>query len=390
MIEKKVRKNAAVFMSWFVYVIIFFEMIYMATPFAIFFYSVYGAPLKWLNASAYTTWLIQPILPHFSQTNNLFINTILIISWPLMLIGLLIFLVSFFQIYWAKLTKKGAVSGGIYRYIRHPQYVAWCVFGLGMSMVWSRMIVLLMFVTMLFTYYWLARSEEKECLQKYGDSYRDYMARTGMFFPKLKRDKPSTPFLKLPNSRFTRTLMIIVIYTALILMTIGAGQLLRTYAINQLSTYAANNYIVLSLTPITEEQIAEEIVVALNSVRVQEKLEESFDLTTDKLLIYLMPASWEVSELGIEVSQLHESHSRQNLTVNPLAHGNISAKNHFKKLIFSEAVIGKNNQGIDILRKCRRQFPRWIVIIDIELKQVTKIIKAPVEGRYKDIPVPLY
>ena len=115
MSENTGKKTAAIFMSWFVYVLIFFEMIYMATPFAIFFYSVYGAPLKWLNASPHTAWLIQPILPHFSQTGNPFINTIFLLSWPLMIIGLIVFLIGFIQIYWAKFSKKGGVSGGIYR-----------------------------------------------------------------------------------------------------------------------------------------------------------------------------------------------------------------------------------------------------------------------------------
>ena len=96
--DTKVTKSAA----WFVYIVIFFEMIYMATPFAVFFYSVYGMPLKALNESGASAWLVHNILPHFTQTGSLLINTLLYISLPLMGIGLVMFIIAFVQIYWAK------------------------------------------------------------------------------------------------------------------------------------------------------------------------------------------------------------------------------------------------------------------------------------------------
>jgi protein-S-isoprenylcysteine O-methyltransferase Ste14 len=126
---KKINKKASRSVVWVVYIVIFFEMIYMSTPFAIFFYSVYRLPLQFLNESSATAWLVQNILPHFTQTNSVVINFLLYASWPLMGIGLAMFLISFIQLYWAKFRKKGAVVGGLYRFIRHPQYVAWSVFG---------------------------------------------------------------------------------------------------------------------------------------------------------------------------------------------------------------------------------------------------------------------
>ena len=85
-ITKKASKSAA----WIAYIVIIFEMIYMSTPFAVFFYSVYAMPLGYLNRSSSTSWLVQNVFPHFTQTDSLLISTLMYISWPLMGIGLLL------------------------------------------------------------------------------------------------------------------------------------------------------------------------------------------------------------------------------------------------------------------------------------------------------------
>jgi protein-S-isoprenylcysteine O-methyltransferase Ste14 len=172
-------------LSWIPYVFILFEMLYMATPFAVFFYGVYKLPLEMLASGKYTAWLVQTVFPHYTTSSSTIVNIILYLSIPLMIIGLLVFLTGFIQIYYSKFRKKGAVTGGIYRFIRHPQYAAWTLFGLGMCILWSRLIVWLMFITMTFIYYFLARAEERECLEKYPDTYKSYYETTGMFFPKV-------------------------------------------------------------------------------------------------------------------------------------------------------------------------------------------------------------
>jgi protein-S-isoprenylcysteine O-methyltransferase Ste14 len=173
--------------AWMAYSIILFEMLYMSTPFAVFFYSVYKSPLKWLTESEKTAWLVHAIMPHFSESGSVLVNGLLLASWPLMIAGLIVFMVGFFQIYYAKFKGKGAVTGGIYTYIRHPQYAAWSIFGLGMCLFWSRMIVWIAYVMMIFIYMYLAHAEEQECLAKFGDSYREYLGKTGGFFPKIGR-----------------------------------------------------------------------------------------------------------------------------------------------------------------------------------------------------------
>ncbi len=161
------RKSKLLSLAWVPYIIILFEMLYMATPFAAFFYFVYQFPLKFLNENPVTAWLIQTILPHFVETDSHIITLLTSAGWIMMTIGSVVFIIGFVQIYYTKFTKKGAVTAGIYNFTRHPQYAAWILFGFGMSLVWSRLIVWIMFVTMLFIYYFLARAEERECSEKY-------------------------------------------------------------------------------------------------------------------------------------------------------------------------------------------------------------------------------
>lgn len=389
--NKKTGKTATVFMSWFVYVLIFFEMIYMATPFAFFFYAVYGIPLKALNANQHTFWLIQPIFPHFSQTKDLLLNLLFIIAFPLMGIGFVIFLIGFIQIYWAKFTRKSAVLSGIYKYIRHPQYVGWSLFGFGMAMIWSRMIVWLVYVTMLFIYYLLAKSEENECRDKFGESYEQYRNQTGMFFPKIfKRQKLNVGKDQL-GKNVPKIGVTLVLYCVFILLTAGFGSFLRNYTINKLSTYSENNYTVLSTTVTESAKMKLLIGTVLNNEQVQEKINGAIDLDKDKMVIYILPRSWNVSELGINLDEPHQRHNGPHFLRNPSAHGNITDRQEeIKKIIISAAVTTEDAYGLDILKQCRRQIPKLIVHINAKTNKIDQIINPPAEGKYKDIPVPMY
>ena len=231
-ITKKASKSAA----GIAYIVIIFEMIYMSTPFAVFFYSVYAMPLGYLNRSSSTSWLVQNVFPHFTQTDSLLISTLMYISWPLMGIGFLLFVIGFVQIYWAKLRKKGAIVGGLYRFVRHPQYAALSISGLGMALFWSRMIVIITYVSMLFVYYFLAKAEEGECLRKYGVGYRAYLEKTGRFLPRFGSRKMDHPRKILPQKGTKRIAAFMIIYLVTIFCIIELGLWLRSYSLSKIST----------------------------------------------------------------------------------------------------------------------------------------------------------
>ena len=75
------------------------------------------------------------------------------------------------------------ITSGIYRYIRHPLYasllyLAWGAFLKDIS--WISAILLLVASATLFA---TARADENECVQYFGDQYKEYMERTKRFMP---------------------------------------------------------------------------------------------------------------------------------------------------------------------------------------------------------------
>ena len=166
-----------------VYGLVMFEVVIMVSPFAFYFYAAYGPTLKWLNHSAATAWLTGFLLPHAVFTTSPFLE---FLRWDLgryfFGLGLLAFFVLAAQIYGSKLFGQKLVSSGIYRYIRHPQYLSLGLSAFGLFTMWPRMIIFLLFVGMLFAYYFLARVEERRMLA-IDHTYADYMRGTGMFLP---------------------------------------------------------------------------------------------------------------------------------------------------------------------------------------------------------------
>ena len=217
------RDKALKSSAWFLYTLVVLEILFMVSPFAASYYSIYATPLNALQQYGLTAWLTMYVLPHFAYSDSWLANSLLLVSWPLILCGLFLFAIGFCQIYWSKFFGKGAVDGGLYRKIRHPQYVALAITGLGCSFYWSRFIVIVAFVSMLCLYYFLARTEERICLQKFGDPYRDYLDRTGMFIPKRWQPQWTMLHWRLPESRSARVALVSVAYLAVVGTTIGVS-----------------------------------------------------------------------------------------------------------------------------------------------------------------------
>lgn len=78
------------------------------------------------------------------------------------------------------------IDDGIYRTIRHPQYTGFYLFLIGSIVNWPTLITLCMLPVLLWLYYRLARMEEADAIAEFGETYREYMKRTGMFLPRLR------------------------------------------------------------------------------------------------------------------------------------------------------------------------------------------------------------
>lgn len=86
--------------------------------------------------------------------------------------------------YWSKETGKGkVVKTGVYKYIRHPQYTGFMLLTIGMIFEWATLTMILMWPVVAFMYYKLARREERDMINEFGEEYVMYMKKTKMFIP---------------------------------------------------------------------------------------------------------------------------------------------------------------------------------------------------------------
>jgi len=122
-----------------------------------------------------------------------FVYFVLIIFTPLKLgsgvfiLGLVVFAVGLAGFVTALFNFKHApldqpVTGGLYRISRHPQQLMFFVAFLGICVaIGSWLALFLQLLSSLFLHTRIL-AEEQACLERYGDSYRDYMKRIPRYF----------------------------------------------------------------------------------------------------------------------------------------------------------------------------------------------------------------
>ncbi len=79
------------------------------------------------------------------------------------------------------------MTHGIYRYVRHPQYLGLIVITVGLLIQWPTIITLAMWPVLVVMYYRLSKKEEKEALAAFGERYEEYKRHTPMFLPSIRR-----------------------------------------------------------------------------------------------------------------------------------------------------------------------------------------------------------
>jgi len=79
------------------------------------------------------------------------------------------------------------VTDGIYRYVRHPQYLGLIVITVGLLIQWPTVITVIMWPVLAVMYYRLAKKEEIEALEAFGERYEKYKQSTPMFMPSMRR-----------------------------------------------------------------------------------------------------------------------------------------------------------------------------------------------------------
>ncbi len=222
------------------------EVMIMISPFAFFFYSVFSPVFNFLGQHAATRWATMFFLPHMILPPTAFLQTVRIAGSVFFVVGFLGFIICALQVYLGKIFKWGIASRGIYRIIRHPQYLLLGLWGIGMAILWPRFIVLASLSLMFVLYYFLAQDEERRMLNQYGDSYRDYLDRTGMFLPR-SLERPLAALIKrlVPQVPLRHALIPVL----MVILVLGSGFLLRAITLHSLSLTSENNLTVVPILP---------------------------------------------------------------------------------------------------------------------------------------------
>ncbi|MBA3049297.1 MAG: isoprenylcysteine carboxylmethyltransferase family protein [Alphaproteobacteria bacterium] len=84
-------------------------------------------------------------------------------------------------------------ASGPYRSIRHPQYVGFVLVMFGFLLQWPTVLTLAMFPVLVFMYWRLARSEERETEARFGLDYATYRRATPAFIPRLRSRAAPAP-----------------------------------------------------------------------------------------------------------------------------------------------------------------------------------------------------
>lgn len=89
-------------------------------------------------------------------------------------LGVLFLLLS--SISFAFPSKTGVNKKGVYRFSRHPMYVAYFIYFIGCTLL-TRSLLLLSFVLLFQSSgHWIVLAEERECIENFGEEYLQYMS----------------------------------------------------------------------------------------------------------------------------------------------------------------------------------------------------------------------
>jgi protein-S-isoprenylcysteine O-methyltransferase Ste14 len=295
------------------YFVIAFEVLIMISPFAGLFYSLFNPVLLKFAAHPLTRWLSAFYLPHMVLPQDGLLQFVRVMGSVLFVLGMAVFILCAIQIYSAKLMKKGAVLGGLYSFIRHPQYAALGIAGLGLSILWPRFLTLVLWLVMALVYYFLAKDEERRMLSVHDVSYRAYMMKTGMFLPK-KTERMLTPSSGLGKAALVAGIVALVIIKAF---------LLRMYTIDHLTLWTqAPNVAGIAILPEDGFKMDHRMpdILALKEVRDR--------LVGDKhYLVYFIPQNYVmqgmIADTGGDFKLFNQHHSMSMITdwiFHPFAH----------------------------------------------------------------------
>lgn len=299
--EVRMRRARPLFGLIFLYFVIALEVLVMISPFAAYFYAVFNPFLLFLARWTSTRWLAEFFLPHMVVPPGAFLRALRVTGSVFFVGGSLAFLVCAGQVYVHKLWRRGPALGGAYSWIRHPQYVALAITGLGLAILWPRFLNVVLWVLMAGLYFLLAKDEERRMVAAFGDQYRAYMSRTGMFLPRVVEQRlarfapPSAPLLRSG-----------VAFALLMGLAIGGAFALRAYTIAQLPLWSNGQVSVLAILPGDAAMLAHRMGDVLELPEVAAKLAG----TDGAILAYSLPTQYVMQGMIADTSPAYRLYER--------------------------------------------------------------------------------
>ena len=392
------NKNKAIFTSAIVlYFIICLEILIMISPFAGFFYSVFNPFLLEMAKYPATKWLSSFFLPHMIVPPDDFLKSIRILGSVLFVGGTVVFLTCAIQVYTNKIFKKGAVSKGLYSFIRHPQYLGLGITGIGLSILWPRFLVAVLWLVMILIYYFLSKDEERRMLLEHSATYRKYMDRTGMFLPKKIEDSVSP-------STFAGKAVLFVVISA---FTIGGAFFLRDYTIKHLPLWTNSHVVAMAILPDDLEKMEHRMgdILMMEEVKIRLKDDEHY-------LVYFLPPNYIMQGLIADTggewklykhehtirmfadwiihpfSHLREGHHAMHGAESHAGHGMTMGVE--RRLVFLKVDNMTVSKPYDVFSISAGRIPEFMIDMDIHNLAIHDLKELPKDTGWGKVPTPIF
>jgi len=295
------------------YFVVALEVLIMISPFAAFFYSVFNPVLLFLARWPESRWLAAFFLPHMVLPPGLFLKAVRVAGSVLFVGGGIAFVVCAAQVYSHKLLRRGPALAGLYRWIRHPQYVALSLAGLGLAILWPRFLTIVLWTVMVGLYSLLARDEERRMLKQFGDRYAEYMGRTGRFLPRALETLGHRPF---PRSPVPGPALGFVILVA---VAVGGAFALRAYTVARLPLWSSGRVVALAILPGDGPMLEHRMAEVLDLPAVKARLAA----TRGPILAYVVPREYVMQGMIADTGpewRLYEHHQTLSMIADWIFH----------------------------------------------------------------------
>jgi len=107
-----------------------------------------------------------------------------LVGSPVVIAGLFLLYKGWKEVFYAR--SDVLVNSGVYRLIRHPQYLGLLLVTLGQFLVWPTIPTAILWPILVALYYRQAKKEEAVLSEKFGAAFREYASKTPMLLPRIK------------------------------------------------------------------------------------------------------------------------------------------------------------------------------------------------------------